>query len=314
MNAPAESMDHGRIWSLWDMINFGLSSFCAMLTELKSQRDLAIERAQSKPIDVSDKRLDGIVSALQSMTDMFQMDSFSKDVANNLSQRVRVNCGKWGIVPALARIERLEMKLRQPVGCSYSDYANDLNTLIEIIEDHTRHITLFLCDAQESEYLIGIDLKWHATLGSFPSAKEDIFGAMQCFAFGQYTASVFHSMRVAEYGLRALARERQVTMPKGKLIDWSTWQEIIREISKSVDGMAANMPAGPTKDAALDFYRGAVAHFQAFKDKDRNVVMHVRRSYDIYESARVLAHVRDFMNSLSAKINEKTRRPIGRWP
>ena len=40
--------------------------------------------------------------------------------------------------------------------------------------------------------------------------------------------------------------------------------------------------------------------------------MHVRRSYDELDALKAINQVRDFMNGLSAKIGEKTRRPIRR--
>jgi len=71
---------------------------------------------------------------------------------------------------------------------------------------------------------------------------------------------------------------------------------------------------GQKRDAARDFYSGAVHHFEGFKDKYRNAVMHMRRNYDELDALRSVNQVRDFMNGLSTKIGEKTRRPITRWP
>jgi hypothetical protein len=64
------------------------------------------------------------------------------------------------------------------------------------------------------------------------------------------------------------------------------------------------------------FYSGAIGQLHAFKDTYRNVVMHVRRDYDELDALRAINQVRDFMNGLSVKIGEKTRRPIplSRWP
>jgi hypothetical protein len=122
-------------------------------------------------------------------------------------------------------------------------------------------------------------------------------------------------MRTAEYGLRALARERRVILPKGKPIEWATWHDILTQIDASVngkEGIGKTAKAGPGKDEALGFYNGAMGHFHAFKDKYRNMVMHVRERYEELQAEIALNHVRDFMNGLSLKVNEKTQRPI-RW-
>ncbi len=136
---------------------------------------------------------------------------------------------------------------------------------------------------------------------------------MDCYALEYNTASVFHLMRIAEYGLKALARERGVTFPKHPL-EWADWQNILDETEKRARAATHGMPRGPIKDAIQAFYSGAIGQLHGFKDTYRNAVMHVRRSYDELDALKAINQVRDFMNGLSAKIGEKTRRPIRRWP
>ena len=46
--------------------------------------------------------------------------------------------------------------------------------------------------------------------GAFPSARGEIGEGIDCFGLEHYAAEiVFHMMRVAEIGMRALARERK---------------------------------------------------------------------------------------------------------
>lgn len=163
-----------------------------------------------------------------------------------------------------------------------------------------------------SQPLIFMRTEWANTLRAFPSLEKEIEEGVDCYGLEHHTASVFHMMRVAEIGMRALARERKVTFPKHPL-EWADWQHIIDGIEKSARTFGA-MPRGAPKDAALSFYSGAVGQLHAFKDTFRNVVMHVRRDYDELDALRAINQVRDFMNGLSAKIGEKTRRPIRRWP
>ena len=75
----------------------------------------------------------------------------------------------------------------------------------------------------------------------------------------------------------------------------------------------AGTPSGPERDAARTFYTAAVAQLRAFKET-RNQIMHMRGDFDELDAIRAINRVRDFMNGLSAKIGEKTRRPIGKWP
>ncbi|MFI5024454.1 MAG: hypothetical protein ACHQRJ_22725 [Alphaproteobacteria bacterium] len=119
-------------------------------------------------------------------------------------------------------------------------------------------------------------------------------------------------MRVAEIGMRALARERQVSFPNHP-VEWAEWEKIIDEIESKAKAATAMSPRGPARDAARSFYTAAVAQLRAFKET-RNQIMHMRGDFDELDALRAVNQVRDFMNGLSAKIGEKTRRPIRKWP
>jgi hypothetical protein len=140
-----------------------------------------------------------------------------------------------------------------------------------------------------------------------------VLAALDCFALGHYNASVFYAMRIAEIGLRALARERNVRFPD-KPIEWAEWQHLIEQIFSKGRAAAQALPTGQKRDAARDFYSGAVHHFEGFKDKYRNAIMHGRRNYDELDALRAINQVEEFMNGLSVKIGEKKRGPIRRWP
>jgi hypothetical protein len=128
------------------------------------------------------------------------------------------------------------------------------------------------------------------------------------------TACVFHMMRIAELGMRALAHERQISFKKHPL-EWADWENIIDQIDANAKAATTTMSRGPERDAARAFYTSAVAQLRAFKET-RNRVMHTRGSFDELDAQRAINQVREFMNGLSAKIGEKTRRPIplSRWP
>jgi hypothetical protein len=145
----------------------------------------------------------------------------------------------------------------------------------------------------------------------FPSAAADIKAAGNCLALDLWTAAVFHLMRVVEYGLRALARERKIKLPKKRELEWAEWQEIISGIDQKV-ALIRQWSRGSVKDKALAFYCGAIGEFYAFKDVYRNHVMHTRESYDLHQAASVIQHVSEFMKRLAAKIDEKPAKSI-KW-
>jgi hypothetical protein len=114
-------------------------------------------------------------------------------------------------------------------------------------------------------------------------------------------------MRIAEHGLRSLAKERRIALPKNKPVEWGTWQDIIKELDKEIEAIGKKK-SGAAKDAALEFYSGARADLNGFKDEYRNLVMHVRARYDQHQSLRAMTNVNAFMERLAAKIDHKHHR------
>lgn len=144
---------------------------------------------------------------------------------------------------------------------------------------------------------------------NFESARADAAAACNCYAVEQYTASVFHLMRVAELGLRALARERRVKKIGDRAIEYADWQQVIDALNKKVEQLA-RQKRGAAREAALTFYRGAIADCSAFKDIYRHPIMHSRKSYVHIEAGIVHMRVGEFMNRLATKLDEHSNKQI----
>jgi len=85
-----------------------------------------------------------------------------------------------------------------------------------------RHMVERELQYQKFWYMTPDEAKWFeadeefgpfSTLGAptFPSAREDMKEAKNCYVLGRHTAAVFHAMRVLEYGLKALADDVGIT-------------------------------------------------------------------------------------------------------
>ncbi len=199
---------------------------------------------------------------------------------------------------------------------------DELRILWEIMMPEMRGKRFASIDAAKDDYLIemlgdpphvkkerrGRSPIWLTIWKRFKSAKEDSEEMVYCYALERNTACVFHSMRVAEIGLRALARRMKVKLPKKKQLEWAQWRELLKKMSEKTDYISQNAKAGPAKDELLEFYNGAIGQFYGFKDEFRNQVMHVRKTYDQFEAARALTRVRDFMEKLAHHIDERGRR------
>lgn len=160
-----------------------------------------------------------------------------------------------------------------------------------------------------SQFIDRDDLFGSDVQSGFPSATADIREAGNCLAVEIHTAAVFHLMRVAEFGLRALAHDRRVRFLKKGPLELATWDEIIRELEKAEQAIQ-NYPKTLARESQFDFYHGAMMEFKRFKNKFRNSVMHARNEYDADEAHSAFEHVRAFMLILVGKISETKRTPV----
>jgi hypothetical protein len=220
-----------------------------------------------------------------------------------------VHCTNLELSAALDRMERIKGALAKHM--TVDDYKTEVRILRESIEDGLSRRFAFYIQTENAERLRSIETEWGKTLKAFTSAADDVVDAVNCLAADNNTACVFHLMRVAEFGLRALARERRVTLPKGRPLEWADWQQILDGIGTKVKAIA-NKPRGAARERALVFYNGVLAEFGAFKDAYRNNVMHARTSYDEHQARSTMLHVREFMERLAEKIDEHPKRQI-KW-
>jgi hypothetical protein len=138
---------------------------------------------------------------------------------------------------------------------------------------------------------------------AFPLAKDDIREAYNCLVLDRNTAAVFHSMRIAEHGLRSLARKLKVKLThKGKPqpIVSATWDKIITEIKNRINAAHAT-PHGAYRQRQLTHYSDMADRCSYMKDLWRNEIMHTRRSYNKEEAAGAVRRVSEFMNLLAIK-------------
>ena len=137
---------------------------------------------------------------------------------------------------------------------------------------------------------------WFPVMNKMPEAKADVSDAVRCYAMEFYTASVFHSMRVAEHCLRALAKKlriRLIDKKKSLPIEFATWEKIITNCHDLIKESRA-MPHGPKRASKLEGYSQLVFQCGYIKDTWRNNISHTRKSYNEAEARDVLIRVKSF--------------------
>jgi hypothetical protein len=142
---------------------------------------------------------------------------------------------------------------------------------------------------------------------AFPSVKEEIRQAGNCLALDLNTAAIFHLMRVAELGMRSLARRLKVKCKKNS-IDSGGWSEIITGIENATAARWLKAPkAKSARRKAVSFLKlceVSADELNVFKEVWRNNVMHAGQLNNEHEAHGVYIRVRDFMQRLSTQVSE----------
>lgn len=171
-----------------------------------------------------------------------------------------------------------------------------IKALREAIDDGLRGQLIYRYPKEKAEILLSWRRDWKAVVAGFPITEADIKAGVDIWAMGHHTASVFHMMRVLEYGLGALAPN------VGRVFDIQNWQNIINEIESAIRQENKTLPRGADKNERLRFLSEAAKEFSYFKDGWRNYVSHNKCTYDDYQARSVMEHTRQFMTILVANL------------
>jgi hypothetical protein len=277
MNAPVRDfLSHdnsavawhpGKLWSLWDMRVYA-HRYIALGERIHDMRALFIMRDGDEPF-----KSDHVEALKNNFKELIKLcESLDMPVAKELlSTRLTSPPQSEGEFNILIDALRAELKAK---------------LFIFIPADRAKH---YATDQPEK------------VLAAFPSASKEMRMAGNCFACGVFTASVFHSMRAAEIGVRAMATELGVTFPFDMAL--AEWHNILDQIDNKIKEMKS-LPKGTKKDEDLQFYSEAASQFRFFKDGWRIRVSHARATYGQSDSLRVLDHVKDFFTTLSTRLTE----------
>ena len=142
------------------------------------------------------------------------------------------------------------------------------------IKEDLQRLGVFQLTAEEVPYYLGYFFESKLQT-AFGDAQRDMVDAGKCFAVNQYTATVFHLMRVIEVGLREFAKYSKVTVPTNA--SWGAWLKACRDAKADAD---------------------VVARLHTIKDGWRNKSMHVGAHYGRDRAEELLMATRSFMRGV----------------
>jgi hypothetical protein len=164
-------------------------------------------------------------------------------------------------------------------------------------QELARHVFMYI-ESDKADFFRGPEAAvLHPPFGAeinkaFGSILRDSTLAGNCYACGFNDSSVFHSMRVLEKGLEALAKVFNV--------DFSNinWHNVIEQIESHIRKMDPNTH-GPDWKKKQQFYSEAACEFMFIKAAWRNHVMHGREKYDAEQASNIYSHTCEFMKRLT---------------
>ena len=205
-------------------------------------------------------------------------------------------CCDWNLQSAINRRERMIDMLNTRF--TYNQLGIEFKVWREAIEDDLKYERFYHYRKDKGLLVLTTEADWGASVKAFPSARDDIIHAVDCFASEHDTACVFHLMRVLEHGIRELSAAVNLTF------DIQQWQTIIEQIEAQIRDFGDHWKASSTKTEWINFYSQAARHFFFLKDAWRNHVSHNLATYDATAARGAIEHVRDFMNHLSSRLGE----------
>ncbi|SNS70393.1 hypothetical protein SAMN06295955_10421 [Sphingopyxis indica] len=127
--------------------------------------------------------------------------------------------------------------------------------------DHLIEIKMLALTSQDAVLLQSADelIEIEGFSVAFPSAAFEVEEASKCIAMGRHTASVFHSMRMLEIAIKALAKRLGIedpTKPAEK-----NWAFILNSIRKRIDELWP--PKGRVSESEGAAFEAMYAHLDA---------------------------------------------------
>lgn len=266
-------MPPGKLWSLWDIMRRVFPSLCCTIAQNLARSAVMLNQA-SYPLPREDifKIIDDCVKAVD---DIHVSESLKRKAT-----RMR-NIGK------AASDQEIYILIRE--------FLNDF------IEELTRPMFLMVSELDRHLYEQKTPPFGERVEAVFSTANKDIAAACRCFALDEWTASVFHLMRVLELGLRAFAEK--VGLDQEAIVN-ENWKNIIDRVESKIRRIELESKSSE-KAKKLQEYSAAAAQFRYFKDAWRNHVSHAHVSYDGREAEIIFAHVKAFIIQMAGMISEE---------
>lgn len=170
--------------------------------------------------------------------------------------------------------------------------------LIAIKAELSQHLFLFV-PPHRSNYYERSDFS-QQFISSFPKASRELIRSGNCYAVGEYTACVFHSMRGTEIGVWALSTSLNVTSKYP--LELTEWGRIIEDIDNKIQEKQPFAKRSLANSQEFQFLSEASLQFTYFKNAYRNPVAHARETYEEDKAESIMRQTIEFLQIISVKL------------
>ncbi len=271
------SYDHvtgdNRIVSFWDMLQIDTHALFAALTYVSGcigEYKALVQLPDGYQVDPSPEQKAQLLTAIKNLE--LACDHHGFATTGRLAAEAYEQC--FDILAPQVPLSRHRMQMMIPL----------LQGISSTFVAEAQSRKFFAMEASADQYHKSADDLFGAeVVDAFPDAAFDIEEAGKCQAFGLWTASVMHTMRVLEIGLQALADHVGVAHGENWNGTLNQIEKKLREVRKKVDGPEEEQWAAET---------GTQLRF--IKNAWRNHAMHPLATFDearaktIFENARLL--------------------------
>jgi hypothetical protein len=210
---------------------------------------------------------------------------------------------------AIRVLERIQRALEAiPIVVTYENIRAGLADVESRFADYLDDVVLFVVpDQQAALFKDATELMGSGDIViNFPSATFEIEESAKCLGLSRPTASAFHSMRMIEIGVRALAKRLDIPDPVNSTD--RNWGTVLGRVKDALDAKFPKKKRLPeTEGAKLE---AIYVTLDAIKNPWRNATMHVETIYTDADARFILQCAAAFMRKLMEVCNEDGADPV----
>jgi hypothetical protein len=257
-----------------------------------------------RALDLIEDSVNRCVRVIEGSMGIARDQPVPKDVTDHIGPSLmylRAKCLECELSNATQRIDQ-KFVTGLHRGITFGELIHQFSELKRDIDNDLEYRRFVFIPSSGAHVLDGLGGRWGAIWKVVPPSEKDTRDAALSYAVGLHTAVVVHAMRVAEFGLRYLAKKMKVKVSdKGKTIpvEFATWEKIITNCNNRITE-ARKLPTNAKRDSLLRYYASAADHCGYMKEIWRNEASHARKTYIEPEARAALDRVHAFMEFLSA--------------